>query len=299
MSYWQSLSVFIAVAEEGSFSGAAKKLAITQPTVSFHIDNLEKNFGCPLFLRTARGTTLTIYGQTLYHNTSKVNTLLEETHNQLKAMVAGAAGKIAFGASTIPAEYILPPVIARFLKDNPGVTVSLRTGDSQTVIDSFKNGDYAIAIVGAHPGDDFDVHTLWQDEVVLVAHPDTSSQLGESPDWPAIFSRQFVSRNPSSGTMRSVAAVLESHGIPGTSFRTVLHTGGNEALKAAILNKVGVGFVSKWSVKAELEAGCLKVINLPGVQIKRNFYAVCRQPLLPTGVERFWQYLLTSAVTSG
>lgn len=299
MSYWQSLSVFIAVAEEGSFSGAAKKLALTQPTVSFHIDNLEKKFGCPLFLRAARGVTLTVYGQTLYNNTSKVNSLLEETHNQLKAMVAGVGGKITLGASTIPAEYILPPVIARFLNDNPGLTVSLRTGDSQAVLDAFQRGDYAIAIVGAHPGEGFAVQTLWQDEVVLVADPETSTLLGTAPNWDAILSQPFVSRNPSSGTMRAVAAVLESHGVPFAGVKTVLHIGGNEALKAAILNKVGLGFVSKWSVESELASGRLKTIALPDLQIKRRFYAVCRQPLMPTGMERFWQYLLTTAASSG
>ena len=85
MSFWQSLSVFGAVVEEGSFSGAAKKLDLTQPTVSFHIDNLEKNFGCPLFQRTSRGVTLTVYGDTLRNYTSKINVQLEEAHNHIKS----------------------------------------------------------------------------------------------------------------------------------------------------------------------------------------------------------------------
>jgi molybdate transport repressor ModE-like protein len=76
MSQWQSLSVFLAVAEEGSFSGAAKKLEITQPTVSFHIDNLEKKLGCPLVERTAKGTTLTVYGEVLFANLGKAEALL-------------------------------------------------------------------------------------------------------------------------------------------------------------------------------------------------------------------------------
>ena len=105
MSHWHSLSVFIGVAEEGSFSGAAKRLELTQPTVSFHIDSLEKKFGCPLFQRTAKGATLTVYGETLYQNTRIISSLLDETEKQLKAMREGAAGKILFGASSIPASW--------------------------------------------------------------------------------------------------------------------------------------------------------------------------------------------------
>ena len=102
MSHWQSLAVFSAVAEEGSFSAAAKKLDLTQPTVSFHIDNLEKDFGCQLFQRTARGVSLTVYGDTLLHYTLKINTQLMEARNHLKAVMAGTEGKIIFGGQHHP-----------------------------------------------------------------------------------------------------------------------------------------------------------------------------------------------------
>lgn len=94
MSYLHSLSVFCTVVEEKSFSAAGKKLALTQPTVSFHIDNLEKKFDCPLFIRTAKGVTLTIYGEKLYTNTQKIHCIAAETENHIKTLVAGYAGEI-------------------------------------------------------------------------------------------------------------------------------------------------------------------------------------------------------------
>ncbi|MDR3560034.1 MAG: LysR family transcriptional regulator [Negativicutes bacterium] len=291
MSYWQSLAIFSAVVEEGSFSGAAKQLDLTQPTVSFHIDNLEKNFGCLLFQRTARGVTLTVYGETLLHYTRKINSQLGEAHHQIKAMIEGTAGKINLGASTIPAEYILPGVIAEFLRLHPGLAVSLHTGDSQTVLAGFASADYPIAIVGSQPSSDHPSLPLWQDELVLIAHPAIAAQLGDKPSLPELLAHPFVCRGSSSGSQRAVHAALDNLALPPVKMRVVLEVGGNEALKAAVLNQIGLAFISRWAIRQELEAGSLTVVTTPGLKIPRRFYAVCRQPLVPQCFQLFWDFL--------
>jgi DNA-binding transcriptional LysR family regulator len=295
MSHWQSLSVFLAVAEEGSFSGAAKKLNLTQPTVSFHIDNLERRLGCPLVDRTTRGTSLTVYGELLYANTRKADDMLRMAENQLRAMVDGSAGRIAIGASTIPAEYILPALAAPFLQSHPDVEVDLRTGDSQTVLEVFHRGDLPIAVVGTRPGGDYEAHPLWQDELVLVAHPALAGSLGSAPAAEEILALPLVARGKTSGSMRAVTDALAAHGFDPGRLRIVLRVGGNEALKAAIVNRAGAGFVSRWAVKEELASGRLVAIDLPPLRIVRSFYAVCRPPLVPECVRLFWEYLLASA----
>lgn len=133
MSYLQALDVFIAVAEEHSFSAAAKKLSLSQPTVSFHIDSMERKFGCPLFVRTRRGAELTVYGRTLYDNTRNVQELLARTERKIRDLRQGVSGKITIGAGTIPGEYILPSLLALFLQQHPGVSVNLISADSQSI----------------------------------------------------------------------------------------------------------------------------------------------------------------------
>jgi DNA-binding transcriptional LysR family regulator len=294
MSQWQSLSVFLAVAEEGSFSGAAKKLEITQPTVSFHIDNLEKKLGCPLVERTAKGTTLTVYGEVLFANLGKAEALLKVAENQLNSMVKGAAGRITLGASTVPAEYILPGLAAEFLQKNPGLEIDLRTGDSMTIIEAFSAGQFPIAVVGSPPGDGVKSRPLWQDELVMVAHPALADRLGNAPSLEEALSLPLISRGQSSGSMRAVENALAVRGIGRDRLRVVLQVGGNEALKAAIASQAGAGFISRWAVREELSAGRLAVIPLTEVRIFRTFYAICRQPLLPTCLQMFWDYLLAS-----
>ncbi len=294
MSQWQSLSVFLAVAEEGSFSGAAKRLDLTQPTVSFHIDNLEKRLGCPLVERTAKGTTLTVYGEVLYAHIDKAEALLRAAESQLRALVAGAAGRITLGASTIPAEYILPGLVAAFLREHPGIEVDLRTGDSLTVLEAFAAGKFSLAVVGSPPRDGSEAYPLWQDELVLVAHPALAAGLGDAPSLEKALTLPLVLRGQSSGTMRAVYDALAAHGIDTGKLRVSFHVGGNEALKAAIANQAGIGFISRWAVKNELAAGSLVELPLPAATFVRRFYAVCRPPLVPACVKQFWEYLLAS-----
>jgi DNA-binding transcriptional LysR family regulator len=294
MAHWQSLSVFAAVAEEGSFSGAAKRLDLTQPTVSFHIDNLEKALGCPLLQRTAKGASLTAYGQFLYENTRKASDLLAATESQLQAMLAGAAGQITLGASTIPAEYILPGLIAAFQRSHPGLRFTLRTGDSRTTLEAFNAGEVPIAVIGNRPDDALDPQPLWRDELVLVAHPAVRARLGGAPSLAQALSLPLAVRSLASGSMQAVLAALSTRGITAGDLDITLEVGGNEALKAAILSQAGPGFISRWAVAAELAAGSLVAIPLPGLTIHRQFYAIARQPLAPTCMQVFWEYLLAS-----
>lgn len=292
MSYIQSLTVFLQVAEEGSFSAAAKKLALTQPTVSFHIDNLEKNFGCPLFTRTSKGVSLTIYGEKLYETTKTINSLVARTHNEIQAMTQGSSGRILLGASTIPADYILPPLLADFLSAHPGLSLSLVTGDSQTILKKFTQGEIPIAIIGAKPDDSLVSQPLWTDQLVLAAHPDFK-QVDLTltvKEW--LLTLPFILRKESSGTARSALQALQALDIRAEDLTVVMEAGSNQAVKAAIMNKIGVGFISYWAVENELATGQLIALPLPGITITRQFYALSRQPFGLTCLELFWQYLI-------
>lgn len=292
MSYIQSLTVFLNVAEEGSFSAAAKKLELTQPTVSFHIDNLEKDFDCPLFIRTSKGVSLTVYGHKLYETTRTINTLIASTHQEIQAMTKGVAGKLLLGASTIPADYILPDLVAGFLKATPGLTLSLVTGDSQTILDKFTQGEIPIAIIGAKPAEDIASVPLWHDTLLLVAHPDFEphTQTGTSQDW--LSTLPLILRKTSSGSVRTALHALSQFGVPPENLNIVMEVGSNQAVKAAILSKIGVGFISAWAVTNELKSGQLVSLPLPCPPITRQFYAISRQPLYPSCLELFWQFLI-------
>ncbi len=291
MSYLHSLSVFSTVVEEKSFSAAAKKLGLTQPTVSFHIDNLEKKFDCPLFTRTAKGVMLTIYGEKLYTNTQKIHHIAAETEHYIKTLVAGNAGEINIGASTIPGEYLLPAIIADFLKLHPKIKFSITTGDSATILSAFQQGKFPIAIVGSKPADSLTSQRIWHDQLILASHPAIAKNLDSSPTIGEILALPFILRETSSGTRRSALNALAEHGIILKQLNIVLQVSGNQALKTAILKQAGIGFISAWAIQQELADGRLTSIPLPGIELSRTFYTVRDKTLTPTCVESFWQFL--------
>ena len=297
MSYFQSLSVFLTVAEEGSFSAAAKKLSLTQPTISFHIDNLEKNFGCPLFTRTTKGVLPTVYGHKLHANLRHMNELLHLTRQQLAAMVAGSEGQILLGASSIPGDYILPGLLAEFLKQNPGLRLCLKTGDSQSILAAYREGNFPIIIVGCPPPVDLtgEVVPLWSDELVLAAHPDRVSSDGLTLSAPDLSRFPFILRKSSSASRQTALDALRQWGVDPASLNVVLEIDGNEAMKTAMLSNLGVGFISRWAIREQLTAGHLIAFDLPTLNIHRRFFAIGDLAFQPACVTRFWQYLIGGA----
>jgi len=274
MSYFQALAVFIAVAEERSFSAAAKKLSLAQPTVSFHIDGMERKFGCPLFVRTRRGAELTVYGRTLYENTHTVQELLDRTERKIKDLCQGVAGQVTIGAGTIPGEYILPPLLAVFLREHPGVSVNLISGDSQSIFQSWQEGRVPICVLGFLPRGISDAQVAWTDEIIPVSAPHV--HVSGHPLAPQELCRYpLVFRHESSASMGTVWCSLQELGISREKCNIVLQVSGNEALKKAVQAGAGVGFISRRAVEKELAEGIVVQVPVEGLQIKRNFYALC------------------------
>ncbi len=291
MSYFHSLSVFVAVAEEKSFSAAAKKLNLTQPTVSFHIDNLEKKLGCPLFIRTVKGVSLTVYGNVLYESAQKLEVIASTAENHIRSMAAGSSGHISIGSSTIPGEYILPLRISSFLEQHPGIRISLHVDNTDNILAAYEQGRYSLVIVGARPKDSIVSTPLWQDELVLAAHPNLVAKLPSSPSLEDICSLPFLLRESSSGTQQAARSVMDELGINTDSLHIPFQTNGTEAYKTALVQQCGIGFISNLAIQKELADGRLLALPLPIAQPRRTFYGIYDATRAPSCLELFWQFL--------
>ena len=291
MSYFHSLSVFVAVAEEKSFSAAAKKLSLTQPTVSFHIDNLEKKLGCPLFIRTVKGVSLTVYGNVLYESAQKLERIASTAENNIRSMAAGASGKISIGASTIPGEYLLPQRISSFLEQHPGISISLHVDNTDNILAAYEQGRYSLAIVGAKPKASLDSTPLWQDSLVLAAHPKLAARLSETPTLAEICALPFLLRESTSGTQQAAQSLMEELGISTVDLHIAFQTNGTEAYKTALVEQCGIGFISNLAIQKELAEDRLRAIPLPIEKPRRTFYGLYDAAHAPACLEMFWDFL--------
>ena len=295
MSQLQTLAVFFSVAQERSFSAAAKKLGLSQPTISFHIDNLEKKMGCPLFVRTRRGTELTVFGRTLYESTIDVQNVLAKAKEKLQGLSDGLAGQITVGAGTIPGEYILPALLAKFLQNYPGIFIQLVTDDSRKVWKDFQAGKSAFCIIGFEPEGPEERICIWDDEIVLVTRQ--GSPLCSQPiiNGDMIKGCPLVMRREGSASRAAVEKAFALAGLCMDDMRIVMEVSGNEAMKRALMAGAGLGFISKRAVEIELNQGQLCQIPIASLSIQRRFYAVRQKQLELPAANKLWDYLISNS----
>jgi len=266
------LRTFLAVLEHGGFSAAAGALGVGQSTVSFHIAALETAVGAPVLDRRGGGVRATAAGRVLRRYALRMTSLHDEALARLRAEERGEAGRLTIAASTIPAEYLLPPVLARFRAAHPRVMVSVDVSDSRAALAALLAEECDLALVGARPSDKRLTATPFaQDEIVLV---------GPSPNPFAPRLRLAVAelarvplivREEGSGTRSAIAAALTRGGDGGPA---IVQVGSSEAAKNCARHGVGLAFVSSLAVAEDLAAGRLTRVAAPGLPLKRRFYAV-------------------------
>ncbi|NUS20644.1 MAG: LysR family transcriptional regulator [Mesorhizobium sp.] len=122
---WNLIKSFVAVAETGSLSGAARRLAASQPTLGRHIAELEAALGVTLFRRGRRGYELTEAGSTLYERGQAVS----EQANAFSLLALGSVeaieGTVRVAASEVVAAFVLPDMMARLGEEEPGIEVEI------------------------------------------------------------------------------------------------------------------------------------------------------------------------------
>lgn len=122
---WDHWRSFIAVAESGSLSGAARALGLTQPTVSRHVDLLEAALGARLFLRAPQGMDLSDLGQQMLPEARAMAASAAALERAASAPPEAARGVVRLGASEVVGAEVLPAILAPLLTDHPGLVVEL------------------------------------------------------------------------------------------------------------------------------------------------------------------------------
>jgi DNA-binding transcriptional LysR family regulator len=130
MPDWSLIRSFLAVAEAGSLSGAARVTGISQPTLGRHIQAIEAALQVPLFTRTAQGQALTEAGQALLSPARAMRAAAADLALTAKGHATGIEGTVRITASRVVSHYILPPVLARLRSEEPGLQIDLVPSDT-------------------------------------------------------------------------------------------------------------------------------------------------------------------------
>ncbi|MDX5150842.1 MAG: LysR family transcriptional regulator [Acidiferrobacterales bacterium] len=122
---WSLIRSFLAVSRHGSLSAAARELGVSQPTLSREIQSLESTTGLNLFRRTTQGLSLTEQGQTLIEAAGHMDDAADQFIRQASGLSAELEGDVRISVNEIIGIYMLPPAIAAFREQHPGVQVEI------------------------------------------------------------------------------------------------------------------------------------------------------------------------------
>jgi DNA-binding transcriptional LysR family regulator len=280
MDILRCLETFCAVVESGSFTVAAEKRYLTQPSVSTHIRDLEKHYGSKLLNRRRDGITPTDTGKLLYRYAKSLLKLSKETEDAIDDINKLVRGETTIAASTVPGTYLIPEILSKFKKEFPDINLSLKVSDTSIVINEVFEQNVDFGIVGEKqkkPGLLFT--KLANDKIVLVANPKTAQSkinLEELKTHPLIF------REHTSGTRMAVMESLQKKGAKEKELNIIMELGSTEAVKQGAIAGLGATFVSERAIKNEEKHGLLKRITIQGISINRHFWIVKRVAEIPS-----------------
>lgn len=281
------LKVFRAVAEHLNFRRAAEHLFLTQPAITLQIKALEDDLGIRLFDRTAGRVSLTPQGLVLLGYAEKIARLVSEAEVELGCRGTKVSGEVSLGVFTTIAQYVLPLLLVAFIAEHPNIQFSLRSGNTSEIVKLLLDNKLSIGLIEG-PARDRGVHSelFMHDELVLITSPSLDT-VRMSRD--QLVASNLLMREHGSGSRRVVELALEKAGFKLKKFKRIIELDSTEAIKSAVEAGLGIGFVSRWAISKELELGMLKVAEVAGLRVVRNFSLISRtgpEPQGPAGAFR-------------
>jgi DNA-binding transcriptional LysR family regulator len=289
------VEIFCTVVELKSFSKAAQALHLTQPTISVHIKALEDEFSTKLLDRLGRTILPTPDGEIFYRYAKEIVSLKENARRAMQRVTRTVSGKLVIGASTIPGEYILPQVLARFKKAYPDVMPTLRIADSKDIYESALRGEVDLAVIGTEVKDKNIVTRKYLgDEIVLAAPAAYKASVLQKDEFRTV---PLLVREKGSGSRSSLEEHLSRIGLTLDNLNIIAEIGSSQALIQAVKAGMGLAFTSRLSIRDEIERGTLRAVRLKGILVQRNFYIITHRLRFNSFICRsFIEFLTQSSV---
>ncbi|WLI09713.1 LysR substrate-binding domain-containing protein [Pseudomonas sp. FP597] len=241
------LRAFDAVAREGSFTQAAKRLFISQPAVTGHIKALEEHYQIPLLRRTARRVELTEEGVRLAAITRSIFGLVDEAQALLEANRQLLTGRLEVAAD---GPHLVMPLIARLRTRYPGITVNLRLGNAQETLAALLSEHVDVAVLTeVEPRNGLYLQPLSASRICALVpsgHPWATADKGI--ELAQLHEVIMVLREPGSITRRTFDGACLAAGVQPN---VLLELDSREAVTEAVAAQLGVGVVSSMEVSPD------------------------------------------------
>jgi DNA-binding transcriptional LysR family regulator len=281
------LEVFVQVVEEGSFSGAAERLLMTQSGVSQHIQDLEASLGAQVFERGRRGVTLTAAGKTLYQYTEQILDLVAQAENAVVKVENLANGQIIVGATPGLSAYLLPDWVQEFRSRFPRLTVSVQTSITPQIVSDILAHRLDLGLVeGELPqtlSPKLRTVSLRQAEQFVIVGKKHTWWGREQISMAELNDQRLVVRQAHSQSRIWLEAALREHQIQpeiAAEFDNI------ESIKRAVINSRLIAILPDYVLDQELQLGLLHAIIIQQRPLYRTIKMILPQDRLCTPVAR-------------
>ena len=282
------LKIFHAVARSGSFSRAASELAISQPSVSIQVGELERQFGVELFEPAGKSVRLTEAGRVCFDYAGRILALMDEAQRAMDEVKGLGRGRLLVGATQTPGTYMLPALLGRLKMAHPRIEISLRIDEPRRIQEMVLRQELDLAVTGwriALP--DLEAIPIASDEMVLVvaaAHHFAAPEVQEV-ELADLAGEPFILRERGSGSREVLDDALHRAGIYVTPS---LELEGVDAVKQAVAANLGISILSRCAIDLEVSSGRLRVVPVRDFKVERTIWLVRhRDRQLPRPAQAF------------
>ena len=286
------LNVFLIAAKTLNFTVAARQLHMTQPSVSQHIQSLEQHFNTELFIRAGRHLRLTDAGAALLPLAQQMVSMSEHIEEKMDSLHGEVHGHLQVGCSTTIGKYVLPFLLASFMRRYPKVQATCLVTPRATAVQMLCDGDVHIALASSQEFcKDVEFKLFISDPLVLITPLDHPWAKRGEIDVSELVDAQFIMRENTSGTREKLEEGLVEAGMSLDQLDTVLTLGNSEAIALAVQEGIGVGFVSKMVV-CRLVEGKVALVHVNGLELFQNIYIGSHTGHPATTAQTaFWNFL--------
>jgi DNA-binding transcriptional LysR family regulator len=264
----RQLQLFLAVAEHGGVSAAARACHVTQPTVSMQLRELADAVGLPLYEQIGRRLHLTPAGEALAATARAMNDEWNSFEQRIAALKGLTEGRLRV-AVVSTAKYFIPRMLGQFCKQHPGIDVALAVENRDGVVMRLRNNADDLYIMSQPPADiEVERHTFLPNPLVVIAPREHPLAARKRIALDSLAGEPFVMREPGSGTRLACEAHFAQAGF---APRIRLELGSNEAIRQAVEGELGLGIVSLHALAGVAPGERPAVLPVSGFPIRSSW----------------------------
>ena len=273
---FKQIEAFVAVVRNRSFSKAAEEMFLSQPTISSHINTLEKELNMQLIDRTRRQAIPTPEGQRLYSYAVTLLNTRDQALYSLQNYALNISGVVRICASSVPGKVLVPKLMAKFRQKYEDVRFVYTQMDSQSVMDGILRHEYEIGFVGTKKNNGLIYEPIMKDRMVLITPQEKKYEAAVRTGMSLkdLKGERMILRESGSGTRIAFEEALNKKGISIEELDVSAYINDTGTIIHMVESGLGVAVVSEAALEKNNPVNKYYVVELNDYHQERTIYMV-------------------------